>query len=193
MKHLWNHKIAAIDVETTGLIAGYHEIIQIGVVPLDNTLKPDAAPFYTNVRPCFPERMDIEAMSVNRLDYEALMDAPPQDRVIDLLTEWIERLNLPHGGRLIPLSHNWTFEKSFLTAWLGPKGLDGLFHGHARDSMAYALSVKDKYALRGKMTPFDSVSLPSLGEYFSIINENPHDALEDAKAGAAVYKALLEM
>ncbi len=54
--HLNGCLMAAVDLETTGTRPGYHEIIQIAVVPLDSDFKPlaDVRPFYTLVKPEAP-------------------------------------------------------------------------------------------------------------------------------------------
>ena len=56
--HLNGCLMAAVDLETTGTRPGYHEIIQIAVVPLDSDFRPlaDVRPFYTLVKPEYPER-----------------------------------------------------------------------------------------------------------------------------------------
>ncbi len=110
MKHLKNNIIAAIDLETTGVKPGYSEIIQLAIVPLDDNLKPKGTPFYTNIRPEFPERIELEALLINGLSVEELESAPSKERVADMMLEWFETLHLPIGGRLIPLAHNLSFE-----------------------------------------------------------------------------------
>src|SRR3989304_985946 len=58
--HLNGNLLASIDLETTGLRAGYHEPIQIAVVPLNSDIRPleGVRPFYTTIRPEHPERQD---------------------------------------------------------------------------------------------------------------------------------------
>lgn len=191
MRNLKHNILAAIDLETTGVRPGYHEIIQIAVVPLDNKLVPTGNHFYTNVRPEYPERTEPEALRINGLVLEDLLEAPTQARVADMLYEWFETLKLPQTGRLIPLAHNYPFENSFLKAWIGTDELDRVFHYLPRDAQTYALALNDAAALIGKEIPFESVGLKRLCEQFGIVNTKPHDALADSIAEAQVYKALL--
>jgi len=193
MKHLKGNIIAAIDVETTGTTPGYHEIIQIAVVPLGPDLKPLKTAFYTNVRPEHLDRADPQALAINRLTPETLEDAKDQAKVADLLVEFIQGLKLPVGGKIIPLVHNWPFELGFLTAWLGRPLFNDLFHYHPRDAMSYALAINDRAALHGKTPPFKSVGLAQLCEFFKITNGKPHDALYDCLAEIEVYRALLQL
>lgn len=189
MKHLKHNIIAAVDIETTGTIAGHHEIIQIAIIPLKR-LRPIGCPFYTNIRPNHPERRDQQSLDINGLSIEELMEAPSQKRVIDLFEEWFEELNLPIGGKIIVLAHNAYFERDFLRAWLGQETLDNFFHYLYRDAMTVALAIKDKMALVGK-TPFESVSLTNLCKVYGVTNKKPHDALADALAEAELYRTLL--
>jgi len=192
--HLNGNLLAAIDFETTGRRPGYHEIIQIAILPLDSDIRPltTVRPFYMNVRPQYPERQERDARRVHHLDMENLLiHAPEADRVADLLLEWFQRLDLPQNKVLVPLVQNWAFESAFLKAWLGPDMLDQVFHSHARDPMLYAVALNDKAAFMGEELPFNKVGLGSLCNKLGVANTNPHDALSDCVATAEVYRAML--
>jgi DNA polymerase III epsilon subunit-like protein len=151
-------------------------------------------PFYTNVRPDYPDRIDEGSWRIHGLNLDDLIDsAPSQERAADLLTEWFESLKLPVGMKLVPLAHNWTFEYGFLKAWIGQKALDYIFHFHPRDAMVYALALNDRIGLTGRPVLFESVSLSNLCSVFKVENPKPHDALHDALAEAEVYRAMLTM
>lgn len=189
MSYIHNNRIASIDLETTGVIPGVSEIIQIAVVPLDSHLEPVGTPFYRLIRPEFPERADPAAFAINGLNLESLMEEPDGTKVADLFEEWVTGLNI--SGRIIPLAHNYLFEHGFLKAWLGTKRFEHLFHYLPRDGMLLALSLKDRCALLGQPDPFTSVSLTNLCKVYGIVNDKPHDALADAIAEAKLYKAML--
>jgi len=192
--HLNGNLLTAIDFETTGLIPGYHEIIQIGVVPLNADLRPnpELRPFYHNMAPKFPERSQAGAGQVHGLDLSDLMiHAPSSERVADLLVDWWERLDLPENKTIVPLGFNWEFETGHGRAWLGYELFNQLFHGHARDGMRLAIALNDRSSFAGEPVPFARVGLKALCKHFGVNNENPHDALSDAYAEAAVYRALL--
>lgn len=196
MPHLNGNLLAAVDFETTGTRPGYHEPVQMAVVPLNSDLRPldGVRPFYMNIRPLHPERHDPAATRVHGLDLDELaLTALSPDRVQDLLIEWWEGLELPFQKCIVPLAHNWPFERGFLYSWLGIELTDRLFHFHARDAMSYALSLNDKSFFAGEKAPFNSVSLTSLCKQFNIINAKPHDALHDSLAEAEVYRHLLMM
>jgi DNA polymerase-3 subunit epsilon len=191
MKHLYGNIIASVDVETTGLVPGKNEIIQIAVVLLDNLLLPTNNVFYTNIRPNHPDRLDPHSLAINGLGLDTLLEAPSQFRALDLFLEWIESLHLPLGRKLIPLAHNYLFEHGFLSAWMGPKCFDSVFHYHPRDAMMCALAMKDQLGLAGKQAPFKGVGLAELCKVYGITNDKEHDALADAIAEAHLYRTLL--
>jgi DNA polymerase III epsilon subunit-like protein len=165
LAHLRGNPVVAIDFETTGGKAGYHEIIQVGAILLDGNLEPnpDIRPFYHNIAPVFPERAEHEATAVHGLNLaELMLDAPSSDKVADLFLEWFENLKLPQAKRLTPLAHNWVFEYSFSNAWLGADLHEHIFHFHPRDGMELALSMKDRAAFAGLPMPFSYVGLKAL-------------------------------
>jgi DNA polymerase III epsilon subunit-like protein len=187
--------MCAVDIETTGREPGFHEIIQIGIQPLDSNIRPltDTRPFYTTIKPEYPERAEKEASSIHKLDFHDLNMAPSKWKVADLLDDWFQRLDLPFRKNLVPLAHNWAFEAGFMKHWLGLESFGHFWHVHPRDSMLFALSLNDRAAMRGEDVHFNYVGLNSLCKQLKITNENPHDALSDARAEAEVYRALLTM
>lgn len=196
MVHLNGNLIAAIDYETLGRRAGYHDIVQMAVVPLNSDLRPyeGIRPFYTAIRPLHPERVERAAMQVHGLSLDDLMmHAPERDRVQDLLVEWFERIDLPFGKKLIPLAHNWAFEKGFTEHWLGADLMETMFYGTARDSMLVAGFINDQQATLGGSAPFPHLSLKSMALKFGIVNEKPHDAYHDSITEAEVYRTLCRM
>ena len=194
MIHNSGNLLAAVDLETTGRRAGYHEPIQIAVVPLNSDLRPNTAlrPFYTTIKPLYPERQEKRAGHVHGIDInELVLHAPHPDKVADLLVEWVEQLDLPFNKCLIPLAHNWAFESGFLKAWMGIDIAEQIFHSHARDAMLFAAALNDKAAFQGEPILFNFLGLAPLCKHFNIVNEKAHDALSDCFAEAEVYRALL--
>ena len=187
------HTLCAVDVETTGVLAGYHEIIQIACVPLNQHFKPckERPPFYMNLCPDFPERASQEATAKHGISIESLEDCPSQDRGADLFVEWFKKLELPFGRRLVPLAHNWGFERGFLTHWLGLDGVYDYWQQLPRDTMALAASINDLYAWHGRKKPFYRLSLTALCKRFDIPLDNAHDALADCLATAKLYAAYM--
>jgi DNA polymerase III epsilon subunit-like protein len=185
--------LSAIDLETTGVQPGYHEIVQIAIVPLNSDIRPnnDLPIFYTNMRPNYPERAARAAIAKHGINIESLMlEAPPPEKVEDMLVDWFNHLDLPFGRLIVPLAHNWAFESAFLKAWLGVDMTDKIFSGLARDSMLTAIHLNDRAAFAGEPEPFNRVSLFAVTKKFGIVNTHAHDALADCYAGAEAYRCM---
>lgn len=192
LPHLRGNPFAIVDVETTGLVAGYHEIIQIAIVPLNLDLDvAQVRPFYYNIKPNNPEHAESQAGVVHGINIDdLLLNAPTQDKVLDYLLEWFSELPLGHERRLTPIAHNWGFERGFLTSWLGPDLMNSIFHPHPRDTMIYALMLNDRAAMMGKDPPFPRVGLVDMCRRLGIPLERAHDALADCMATAKLYSTL---
>jgi DNA polymerase III epsilon subunit-like protein len=184
--------LASTDFETTGLNPGWHEPIQVALVPLDAQLRPAAgvAPFYRLIRPRHPERCDPGAMNVHKIPLDELMQAADPDDVADDLVCWVRRV-VPFSRQIVPLAHPWAFEYGFYAAWLGMPLMQELFSRNARCSRSAALTVSDFRTVRNLSVSVRDVSLSALCKFGTVSNERPHDALSDAVAEAEVYRALL--
>jgi DNA polymerase III epsilon subunit-like protein len=195
--HLNGHMLAAVDIECTGRMPGFHEIIQIGIQPLDSHCNPsDVSPFYFHIKPEYPERAEPKATAVHNLDIDwLLLHAPDKWQVADWLDEWWTNLKLPLRKTIVPIAQNWQYEAGFLKDWLGIENFNQFFHWSARDTMQIALFLNDLAYSRAQPIPFpnNAVGLGSLCFRLGVVNENPHDALADARAEAAVYKHLIDM
>jgi len=199
MEHLNGNQICVIDTETTGLDPFYHEMIQIAILPLDANLDPrqDVIPFYISLKPDHPERIDREAMKVNKI-MDLTKNGFDRLKAIDLLEEWVTKLKLPctkYGTpkRITPLGQNYTFDKTFIQAWMGNKSYEAFFHYHYRDTMIAANYLNDRAAFHAEVVPYSKVGLQWLCHQHKIENVRAHDALSDCVATAAVYKKMCQV
>jgi len=194
MLTLGHNILAALDVETTGLQAGYHDLVQVAIVPLDDNLDPmDVSPFYMDIKPNHPERADPEAMKVNGLDMEYLLTCPTDIQVAQCLDEWFRGLNLPMYKKMIYLTQNAPFDIAYMKEWLGISGFEKYFHRRGRDTMFYALGKNDEAAWKNQPIPFKYVGLNHLADALGVQLDNHHDALADCVATAKVYRELLRL
>ena len=190
----FNHnQFSVVDTETTGLTDGYHDLIQVAVLPLSEDLDPSAeiSPFYCNIRPDYPARATKQAMEKNGLDMDMLMSCPGREEVAEMFDEWYQDLCLPLGKRLIWLTHNATHDIPFMRAWLGDAGFHRYFYWEGRDSLRFATSLNDAAAWKARPVPFPDVGLKGLCKKFGIRLDNHHDALADCIATGYVYRELL--
>lgn len=193
MLSLNGNTLAVVDVETTGEEPGFHEIIQVAIVPLDQELEPKYRPFYTMIRPEFLDRAQPEAMRAHGISEEDLVKAPSKETVMEALEEWYEGLEIPMNRRLMPLCQNASFDVPFMKAFLGPRHYETFFGHQVRDTMPFALGLNDSAAFAAESLPFGWVGLKPLCQHFGIDISQYHDSLADCLATAKVYRELLRM
>lgn len=200
MLHLNGNLLCAVDVETTGVTPGYHDLIQVAILPLDSNIKPlqTVVPFYMNLMPQRPENIDYKAQQVSKLTMLELMkNSVEPDVAEDMLAYWYDKLNLPltttGQKKLMPLWSNGSFDKSFLLEWLGRERYDSIFSFHERDTQSLALYLNDRFYQHVEKVPFPKVGVKYLASCFGIINHKAHDALSDCFTTAEIYRRLLMM
>lgn len=201
-QHLNGNQLCVVDTETTGLIAGYHDLIQVCVMPLDSFFKPlvdeKILPFILKIKPRRPENVDLKAMSINKMELcDIMKNGIDPDQAADYFERWFENLNLPKteykNKKLAPLAQNWIFDRGFLIDWLGPLGFDHCFHYEARDTMTAALYINDRASYKAEPIPLPKVNLSYLASQLKVQNERAHDAVSDSVTCAEIYRRMLMM
>jgi DNA polymerase III epsilon subunit-like protein len=180
-----NRIYAGVDVETTGLVAGVHEIIQIGIAVFDpKTYELTGGTFKSDIKPLKKFAIDPKAVEMNGFVYSDALPEPHQVR--SALINWKEEM---FGDSLIlPLGHNYDgFDKNFLKLWLGD-WYDKIFDYHSKDSWKLIETLVEIGLLPSNM----KLRLPSIAEYFGIRGQF-HDALEDATLSVKVYKTAINL
>jgi len=173
----------AIDTETTGLIAGTHEIIELSLIIHDEFFLP-LHTFSCKVRPMRPELADPKALEKNKLSLTELKKEAVPSQVRNALCQWHEEVL--EGIKLIPLGHNYSFDKSFLQLFLGMQ-YNNIFNRYYRDTVILAQALKDK----GKLD-IENLSLHNLSKFFKC-SEQIHRAEFDARLCLQIYKKLLDL
>ncbi len=198
MQH-WNNKMmCAIDTETTGLDPSFHEIIQIAILPLDSNFEQlkGILPFYLCLKPEYPERVNPEAMKVNKLSLAEIMTRGiDKMKAADMLENWFKKLgikNNKYGGenKIMPLGQNYGFDRGFIQQWLGVEQYNTYFDYHYRDLMHAALYLNDKAGMHAEKVPFPKVNLQYIATTLKIETDRAHDALQDCLTTSRCYKQL---
>lgn len=121
--------LAFVDVETTGLTPGYHEMIDIGVIIADLEGR-EIDRLFLRIMPEHPERTSEEAAAINGFSVERW-------RTLDALSmeEAVARLIAFHKAaasdrRVLMVAHNSQFDAAFVDFLL--RGA-----GHRRDDLYY--------------------------------------------------------
>jgi DNA polymerase III epsilon subunit-like protein len=190
MSDISNKVFLAIDCETTGLIEGYHEIIQMSMLEINpDTFDPTGVSFEMNIKPLRPEIVDPKALEINGMDITQLMKtALPPGAVRASFCEWKDEL---FGNRKVyPLGHNFAFDRGFLRCFFGDL-YDNYFHYKYRDSAILAQALLDcKIIDEDKL---HSTSLGAVADYFNIPKNKQHTATGDALMTTRVYKMMRDI
>lgn len=168
--------ICAIDVETSGLNPGYHQIMELAIIPVGENWggKLDDA-LHLRLR---VSKFDKEALKINGL---RPLEGLTREEGHKAFYEWKIKNGIP---KIVALGHNVVFDLSFMSNWL-PSNDNSLHYIHY-DSMQLAL------AINAKKKVFQGVSLKKIAETLEIKNEMPHSSLSDAITALNCYKAMID-
>jgi DNA polymerase III epsilon subunit-like protein len=173
---------AVIDVETTGLVRGVNEIIEIAVLQFDDNFELTGNIFHSLVKP--NTMPTAEVTKINNIGIPELTLAPTASQVRKRFVEW--KLEVFGEESIVPLGHNYGFDKGFLENFFKDLYLD-LFHYRNRDSQQAAIFLRDCGVLTARST-----GLEALAEHFSLKSKGDlHRAVSDAEMTLEVYKELI--
>lgn len=162
------HGYAVIDLETTGFDArGSDRIVEVGIVRLDPA-GHELGTFSTLINPGRP----VGAGAVHHIDDAMVRDAPRFEEIAPAILAWLE-------GTVV-VAHNAGFEDAFLSAGFARAGW--------RPPRVPAL---DTLPLAQACVPAENHKLATLCDWAGITMRNPHSALGDARATAALLPELL--
>ncbi len=176
--------LAFVDVETTGLVPGWHEMIDIGVV-LTELDGREVETFFQRIQPRHPERLSEGARRVNAFDAERWRELGAVDaaQAVELLRAFHARVAQGRGVMLV--AFNSQFDAAFLDHLF--RGADAnwreLFHYFVLDvpSMAWALGLR---GLTGQALA-DALQIPDEPRV-----AKDHTGLTGARLNARLYRAL---
>lgn len=182
--------IIAIDLETTGLVPGFNEIIDIAMVKLDEDFKPSGERFHEFLKIRHPERYSEKAKEVNGLTVEEINARGKEpEQVQEEAIKWLS--SICNYKLAIPMGHNYKFDRGFLETFFGESSNNIqlyyiYFNKRYIDTMDISITVNRKYNI------FTNVKLGTVCEVLNVVNDNAHTAMSDVLATVECHKVLLE-
>ncbi len=158
-----------VDIETTGLSKDKDSIVEIGAIKVVDGKKKEVFEQLIN-----PERkMPCGAMMVTGITDDMLEDKPTIEQVMPKFVTFCQGYPL--------LGHNVSFDYGFLKT------------NAARLKLNWSASCMDTLKIAKKYLPqLPSRKLEYLCDYFNIIDEHHHRAMNDAQITIALYQILAE-
>lgn len=178
--------LAFVDVETTGLVPGYHEMIDIGIVMTDLD-GSELGALFLRIQPKHPERTSEGARAVNAFDEDRWheMQALRPAEAIAQIVSFHEQIAGEHN--VLMVAFNSPFDTAFLDHLFRSeeRSWRELYHYFVLDlpSMAWSLGLR---GLTGT----------NLAQALDVEDE-PHTAelhtgITGARLNARIYRALLD-
>lgn len=194
--HLNNNLLCSVDIETTGLIPGTHETIQIAVVPLGPDLTPSKhfKSFELRVRPENQAVIDPEYKGSPRsLVTDCILHGMERWAAVERFSNWFYGLKLVPGKKIVVLGCNFeSFDLPFLVEFFGGhESYQEFFRSDVRDVQRSATFLNDLAEHRSEVVPFPRIALYYLCACLDVNNKDQHDAMQDALATAEVYRKLM--
>jgi DNA polymerase III alpha subunit (gram-positive type) len=180
-----NWLLAFVDVETTGVTPGYHEMIDIGVIVAD-LQGQEIDRLFLRIMPEHPERTSEEAAAINGFSVERWqsLNAVSAEIAVERLIEF--HASAAGTRRILMVAHNSQFDAAFVDFLLRSAGhrRDELYYYYVLDipSMAWSLGLHQLHGQR-------------LAEMLGIRDEPrtamEHTGITGADLNLRVYRELL--
>ena len=181
-----SHTLAFIDLETTGFDPEQNEIIEIGLVLVEQSLDSKEGiklnvleEFETKVKPTHIETADPVSLNISHYNPADWIFAADIKDAMRVLAE--KTVNATMVG------HNVAFDSSFLEVNFSRTGIKNTMHYHRIDTISIA------FAKLYRNEDVEKLSLRSLCEYLNVKNAKAHSALSDARATFEVFEKLMKL
>ncbi len=168
----WRPRLLFLDLETGGLDAGRHEILELGAVLTSRDGIVEHRRMDARVRPLHPERITDCAATINGYSARGWRDARPLGEVL------AELVDIARGATLV--GHNVCFDWGFILTALRNNGLDWSGNGRYLDTMALAARTRGLPDRR----------LLTMAVHLGIPTDGAHRALVDAAMCRSVFLRL---
>jgi DNA polymerase III epsilon subunit-like protein len=172
-----------LDVETTGLEAGPHRIVEVGAVVYENAVEMASFSSLANPGEGYLRDADPEAMRVSGITPEEVRGAPPDTEVAPKLRAFLEA----HPGPLHAFGVG--FDRKFLC--LDPWKIGWPLWGECIQQMATEIMGRGG-VLDRRGGGWRWASLAAAMGYFGVRVQTLHRGLPDARGCARVHQEILE-
>ena len=174
MNFLW------IDVETTGLYADKHDVVQLACIPVINGVRQK--PFNEFCQPVNWEAIEDGAIRVHGITRGRMKNFQTAPELLDKLVKYLESFNT----RFIIAGYNVGFDKKFTASFFTKHNVSShffdLFELNIHDTYARAKEVKSQLHT-------ENLKPATLAKHYNIPIV-AHDALSDIDATIAVDKEI---
>lgn len=195
---LWNwngNLLAAVDIKTTGDKAGFHDLVEIAILPLTSDIKIEKKylPFAPILQPKRPQNY-INDLRYKKRVWVANAQVVGLDAYLggDLLEEWFKKLDLPQNKKIIPLSYDWPAKRAFMIDWLGQRNFEGIFDYRYRDILSTTLFCNDRAEFVSTQIPYPKVDIGYLCSQSKVERTVANDAVADCVVIAEVYRLAIK-
>ncbi|NQV14702.1 3'-5' exonuclease [bacterium] len=177
--------LAHIDVETTGLLPGYHEMIDIGLV-MTNLDGDVLDSLFLRIQPQYPERLSPGAYNSNAFDPEKWkeLQALPIKTAVDSIIAFHKKV--AGDKNVLMVAYNCQFDTAFLDHLFRVAGKTWreLYHYFVLDipSMAWGLGLTDLSSQK-LMALYNIPNEPHIAEF--------HTGITGAMVNVRIYQGLL--
>lgn len=181
-----NHRLAFIDTETTGLLPDKHELIEIGLVLVEQSLSSGnkivlkiVDEYDVKIKPVHIETADQESLGINHYREEDWADAVSLKEALQIFAD--------KTVDAMMVGHNVAHDFAFLQKAFAETGVENKMHYHKLDTISIA------FAKLYSHMEVEKLSLRALCEYLGVENKNSHTALSDARATFEVFEKLMAL
>ncbi len=184
---MFKKDILLFDLECTGLDVTKHEIIQIAAILLDKKTLKQKKSFATYVKPKRWAKRDPEAMSVNKIKWDQLKDAPDMKTVL-------KQFNQTFGSDVTPTMYGGNLDIIFFPAAFRSVKMKYPFTVQYTFNLwplCYFYMAKHKSLNNRKK--FAGFTLEDVGKKLGVKKaEGRHDALVDCEYEAEILRGLVK-
>ena len=174
-----------IDLETTGLDASRHEIIQLAAILLDKKTLAEKEVFDTFVRPAKWRTRDRESMAINGISWQQVQGAPR-------LPEVIKNFDRLFGHDVILSHYGGPLDMDFLRAAYKKYFKEFPFDHHYFNLWGLFFSYLAAQNKLKNTRHFTGFTLDGFLKVYRLKSNNRHDALEDCRLEAEILRRVMK-